>query len=92
MCVCADGERTINALKPDGAGRFMCRLVKAVNVLFSAPTESGAAERTPKDEGIKGEGEMEMEDGKRQGGGGFHGGGWGGVRFDWKTSTLSALK
>lgn len=55
----------------------MCRLVKAVNVLFSAPTERRAAERTPKDEGIKGEGEMEGEDGKRQGEGGFHGE-WGG--------------
>lgn len=54
-----DCEGTINALKPDGAGHFMCRLVKAVNVLFSAATKSGAAERTAKDEGIKGEGEME---------------------------------
>lgn len=73
MCVCVCGRRegTINALQPDGAGRPACRLVKAVNVLFSAPAESGAAQRTAKDEGIKGD---VGEDGRRQGGGGFLGG------------------
>lgn len=67
-----------DALKPDGAGRFMCRLVKAVNVLFSAWSISRAAGTTPKDEGIKRGGETQRrEDGERRGGGGG-----GGVRSD----------
>lgn len=62
------GGGTINALKPHGPGRLMCHPVKAVNVLFSAPSGSGAARGHRRTMEQKEEVKW-RQDGKRQGSG-----------------------